>query len=109
LRITSFDCFFLVPQKFFVPNKQNSESNFESYLLLTPLTPTDNQKEDKKLNLNDLNLFPSSSSKSFDNDEICSTPKTFIETPPNFHFDDYHFNQSIKLTEKVISKKKRSS
>jgi hypothetical protein len=78
----------------------------EPYLLLTPLTPTDNQKQDEKTNFDDVNLLPCLSSKSVDNHEICSTPNTFIETPLNFEFDDYILNESNKLSEKVISQKK---
>ncbi len=91
--------FLLVPQEFFVPNKRKIESRFEPYLLLTPLTPSDNPKMNENPNCNDLNSLACLSSKCVDNHSTCSTPNTFLETPPNFDFDDYHLNQSI---EKVI-------
>ncbi len=87
--------FCLVSQNFSVPNKRK----IEPYLFLTPLSPTDNNKQDE----NDVNLLSCLSS----NHEICSTPKTFIETPSNFDVEDYYLNELIQLSEKVIFKTKK--
>jgi len=94
--------FCLVSQNFSVPNKRKIESNFEPYLFLTPLSPTDNNNKQDENNVNLLSCLSS-------NHEICSTPKTFIETPTNFDVEDYYLNESIRLSEKVIFEKNKEN
>lgn len=87
------------PQPFLVSNIARVKSNFEPYLLLSPLTPLDDENE-KQVFKNESSL-PCLSSKINDHNQSCSTLDTFTETPPHFNFDDY---QLVDQSPQQISK-----
>ena len=95
----------LVPQELFTSNERRIECAFRPYLLLTPPTSIDHQKRNEKINVQSMDLLSRVPSISVGNHEIYSTPNTFVDTPPNFDFDDYRLNESIKTSEKVSFRK----
>jgi hypothetical protein len=82
-------------------NQRIAEYPFQPYLLLTPQTPIQYRKKNERIHFPSIDIL---SSVSAADHESYSTPNTFIGTPPNFSFEDYDLNESIKISEKVIFK-----